>query len=349
MSTELRNEKQLDEQQKSGGAPMYEIRPFEEADRAAVVEFQNQGYPAHRRHTVAEWERSDSRRTGKEVYRRLVAGSPAIAYLEVVDASTTSWKMEAVCEMELHVAHEHRNKGMGGALYEQALEFARERNARRMVTWFMEHSPDEPAHAFLQHRGFKEQEREKGSSFDLAAFDFTPYEGVIEQVEQSGVHIFAYGDLEDNEENRRKLYDLVTRLTYDIPRRDTQPFIMPPFEEWIKHNLDRPEWAPDATILAEVDGKWVGISQLMFKEGSNIGMTWLTGVLKEYRGRHIATALKLRAFEVARKRGCPVITTENHEDNGPMLAINRKFGFVPDPPYVVYNKVLREEVTGTNE
>lgn len=349
MSTELRNEKQLDEQQKNDGGHMPEIRPFEESDRATVLEIMNQERPAHRRSTLTEWIRRDGRRTEGEVYQRLVVGTPAIAYMEVVDAGTTSWKMDALCDMDMYVAPEYRHQGIGSALYARVLDFARERHARRITTWFMEYSPDEPAHAFLQHRGFSEQEREKGSSFDLAAFDFTPYEGIIEQVEQSGVRIFAYGDLEDTEENRRKLYNLVIRLIYDIPRRDTQPFTVPPFEEYIKENMGRPEWTPDSVILAEADGKWVGISHLMFKEGSNIGMTWLTGVLKEYRGRHIATALKLRAFEVARKHSCPVITTENHEDNGPMLAINRKFGFVPDPPYVVYNKVLSEEAPGTNE
>ncbi len=65
-----------------------------------------------------------------------------------------------------------------------------------------------------------------------------------------------------------------------------------------------------------------------------------TGVLPAYRGRGIAMALKLRAIEAAIARGCPLITTENHEDNAPMRAINRKIGFVPDSPGVSYSKAL---------
>ena len=36
-----------------------------------------------------------------------------------------------------------------------------------------------------------------------------------------------------------------------------------------------------------------------------------------------------------------VMITENHADNAPMLAINTKFGFIPEPSVVVCNKVLR--------
>ena len=38
------------------------------------------------------------------------------------------------------------------------------------------------------------------------------------------------------------------------------------------------------------------------------------------------------------------MTTENHEDNAPMLAINSKFGFIPEPAMVSYNKVMDEQV-----
>jgi hypothetical protein len=39
----------------------------------------------------------------------------------------------------------------------------------------------------------------------------------------------------------------------------------------------------------------------------------------------------------------PIITTENHEINAPMLAINKKFGFVPEAPEVTYNKDLEDQ------
>ncbi len=110
--------------------------------------------------------------------------------------------------------------------------------------------------------------------------------------------------------------------------------------------MDGPEWDPNAAIVAENDaGDWVGMSIVGFQEHTNIGWTSMTGVLPAYRGQGLALALKLRAIDAALARGCPLILTENHEDNAPMRAINRKLGFVPDAPGVSYTKTLTEETT----
>ncbi len=108
--------------------------------------------------------------------------------------------------------------------------------------------------------------------------------------------------------------------------------------------MNTPEWDPHAAIVAENDaGEWVGMSLLAFQEHTNIGWTPVTGVLRAYRSRGIALALKLRAIDAAIARGCTLILTENHEDNAPMRAINRKLGFVPDAPGVSYAKNITEE------
>jgi len=54
-----------------------------------------------------------------------------------------------------------------------------------------------------------------------------------------------------------------------------------------------------------------------------------TGVLKEYRGRKIALALKLLAIRFARACGATYIRTNNDSQNAPILAINEKLGYKP--------------------
>lgn len=56
--------------------------------------------------------------------------------------------------------------------------------------------------------------------------------------------------------------------------------------------------------------------------------TLLTGVAPEYRGRKIAQALKLIAILHGKGLGADSIRTQNDSINAPMLAINRKLGFV---------------------
>ena len=327
----------------------YTTRPFREEDRATLVAFANRDRPAHRQMSAATWARNDARRKPDEVFLRLVVPHPdtdaAIAFLEVSDLNTTGFKMENVCEVNLAVGHEYRQRGIGAMLYDLALAFAQERGAKRLLAGFQERTPNEPAISFLTRRGFAEQERETPSYLDLAQWDAAPYASSLAQAAAYGAEIFTFAEAGDTEENRRRYYDLEKPLIYDIPRRDTQPFTFEPYEDWVKFVIERPEWNPNLVLLAAKDGEWVGECHIVPKlETPHIGMQWLTGVLSGHRGHGLATALKVRAYEKAKAAGVSVVTTENHEDNGPMLAINKKFGFTPEPAIVVYNKVME---TGT--
>jgi GNAT superfamily N-acetyltransferase len=57
----------------------------------------------------------------------------------------------------------------------------------------------------------------------------------------------------------------------------------------------------------------------------------ITGVDRPYRGRGLALALKLRTIRLARRYGAAYIRTHNDSENAPMLALNRKLGYQPEP------------------
>ena len=63
-----------------------------------------------------------------------------------------------------------------------------------------------------------------------------------------------------------------------------------------------------------------------------------TGVFKEYRGRKIALALKLLATRYARLLGATFIRTNNDSQNAPILAINKKMGYTPEPGWFKWVK-----------
>jgi GNAT superfamily N-acetyltransferase len=323
----------------------YAIRPFRDDDRAALVAIHNADRPQHRHDTAASWERMDARRKPDEVFLRLVVPDPAtdraVAALNASDLNTTGFKMEDVCEFDIVVDSAHRGRGIGGMLYARAARFARERGAKRMVTFFREATPDAPGISFLTKRGFAEQERETPSFLDLTTWDAAPYQNVLDRAAAYGAEIFTLEAIGDTDANRHLYYDLEKPLIYDIPRRDEQPFTFEPYDDWLRFVIERPEWRPDLVLLAAKDGQWIGECHIVPKlESPTVGMQWLTGVLGGHRGHSLATALKVRAYQAARAAGIQVVTTENHEDNGPMLAINRKFGFQSEPAIVSYNKVL---------
>lgn len=315
-----------------------EIRPFRDDDRAAIVAFQNERRPAHLRETVAEWEQADALRPAGEVRLRLCVGTPPTAFVSAADRGTSAHRKAGVCSFNLSVADEARWADWGAALYERVAAFAQGRGLGRLETHIRPLRPGEPLTAFLESRGFAVVDREVPALLDLAAFDRTRFEGARAV---DGIKLASWAEAGDTADNRRRLYALVAALDRDVPTHGVHSD-PPPFEEFEK-DFSRPAWDSDALVLAETDaGEWVGLSQVGFQEHTGIGWTFLTGVLPAHRGRGLALALKLRVIDAALARGCPLILTENHEDNAPMRAVNRKLGFVPDFPGVSYAKDLQE-------
>ena len=62
----------------------------------------------------------------------------------------------------------------------------------------------------------------------------------------------------------------------------------------------------------------------------------VTGVDRAHRGRGVALAIKLLAIRCARRYGAVYIRTHNDSENAPMLAINRKLGYQPQPGLYLY-------------
>jgi RimJ/RimL family protein N-acetyltransferase len=73
----------------------------------------------------------------------------------------------------------------------------------------------------------------------------------------------------------------------------------------------------------------------------------ITGPRREYRGRGLARALKLRTIEYARAQGKREIRTWNDTLNAPMLAINVKLGFVRQPAWITFEKILEPDNGGS--
>jgi GNAT superfamily N-acetyltransferase len=419
---------------------VYPIRTFREEDRPAVeamgvaiIDWWNQHACLHR-----------------------VAGDPVVGHLQIVDRGSTPLRRPGRMEMRRTVAPEHRLRGVGSRLYEDALAFAREREAQSIRASYLEYTDHEPGFFFLEIRGFVELQRYWPSRLNVAGCDLTPFEDrerrlaaegvrfVIYPTAKAGGHFYpphgtcgthcvrvvgritlrcqrspseggrpveaglavgtltsegsflpispcdkhelltgaagafvthggstqdhvrllkepfpcsissvqrkagsrflpglkllgfratihlTYAQAGDTPENRRKLYTLEMEARTDIPVLDTEGFEPEPFEVW-SEDLERKELA--AIELAEAEGEWVGMC---------LGTTWgFTGVRQGYRGRGVATALKVRAIRAARERGVQVLETENAARNAPMLAINRKLGYEFGTPEVEWVRWLR--------
>ncbi len=82
------------------------------------------------------------------------------------------------------------------------------------------------------------------------------------------------------------------------------------------------------------------MSAVGYFPASNYMYNMMTGVESAYRGRHIALALKLLIIKYARRYGAAYLRTNNDSENAPILAVNRKLGYQPQPgKYMLLRKL----------
>jgi mycothiol synthase len=78
------------------------------------------------------------------------------------------------------------------------------------------------------------------------------------------------------------------------------------------------------------DGEIVGLTSVFVKnEGDRSVNTMLTAVNRDWRGKGLATALKVAHAVKLRDAGWRLIITQNMEGNDHILAANKRLGFTP--------------------
>ena len=323
---------------------MINIRPFDaKKDYPGLVALENTLWPDSPT-TEESCRRGDSSMPTRLHWGRFVAENAGVLvgqgwYGQWRDHPQKFW-------IDVKIHPDHQRQGVGTALYEA------------VQTAIVPHNPillkigareDLVARiAFFQKQGFAELDRFWESRLNVETFDPCVLQGAADRVRASGISIRTLADLADDSERDRKIYDLDCLVSHDMPNFD--PHVPLPFDEYKQRFSEKNHhFLPDAWFIAldSKSGKYVGMSTLSKPSLGDYLTTGLTGVLREYRGRGIASALKLRAALYAKEKNIPEIRTGNAQVNKEMLAINEKMGFVKDPAWVYFTKELATETEVT--
>jgi len=95
----------------------------------------------------------------------------------------------------------------------------------------------------------------------------------------------------------------------------------------------------DVSVVAYDGDAIVGFT-MTGKRQSQDAYTWMTGVGRNYRGRGLATAIKVEALSRAKAKGLRAMLTTNDEPNKAMREINAKLGYRVLPAHVQLEKPL---------
>jgi GNAT superfamily N-acetyltransferase len=224
--------------------------------------------------------------------------------------------------VKVHPAH--RNRGAGSALYADGERLALAAGATSLQGWCRGEFAE--SYAWAQRRGYVQQLQLGELVLDLATWDPARFTPVLERVRAGGIRLDVL-TAEAPEEILRRCYEIDCITSPEVPSYEPP---MPPFAEWRRH-FDHSN-GPKILALAWDGDALVGLSALELpRSAGGSAYTTYTAVLKEYRGRSIALALKVLVVNAAMARGVTRLRTNNDADNPAMLAVNAKLGYRPIP------------------
>ena len=317
------------------------IRPFEPTGEEyeaflAVKLASRPDYPT----TVDMLKHHDQTRDPKLFYERLAGLVDGVPVIYGHDGEP-DWAYEPgkyLLGYDLHP--DHAGKGYDRLMFDHMLNLVKQRGARILLAFDREDQTDKMK--LFKDYGFVETMRYPVSHLEVAAFDPEPFKPAVEKARQTGVKIYSLAELQARTPDwQHRIWDLDWEIHQDVP--SPEPITRYPFDEFAKI-FSRPNFTPESWFIAvdEASGDWIGLSTIWVEPANADKVyTGLTGVLRPYRRQGLATAMKLRGIDHAKKLGAKRIET-NNEENNPMYRLNLQLGFKPAPPMVDFRKALEE-------
>ncbi len=319
------------------------VRPAEDSDLERTVEFQN------RTATPSQWVSVEAVRHGQAANPEPVRVALLVedSTDRIVAVGTTGdgglfRSPDGSWQLGVRVDPPVRKQGVGSALLRPLEAHARTNGARRLIAATRGSDPD--GARFAEHHGYSPFHERFDAYIDVASFDASQFDDPDEAVGRIGIRLATYGALlaehaSDVEAFQRAMYVRVFEMARDIPSATPFPSTPPPFEVGRRMLFEGPGMDPATSVVALKDGDVVGVTVTTLKDNGS-AYTNLTGVSRAERRKGVALALKLRALRALRERGVQLYGTTNDGPNAAMRGINKKLGYVPDPPTVMYEKTL---------
>jgi RimJ/RimL family protein N-acetyltransferase len=316
------------------------LRGFRETDDEAIAQLHTAVYPDTPT-TAAEVRDRISKRVGRGLqFEWIMAEDQRTG--AVVGAAWFHQRMVHPQKYFLrgYVHPDYTHQGIGRRLVETALEALHARGAQQVQSTAREDHPRSVA--FLQQAGFTELGRDFESRLPVGACDLAPFASYAVQARALGIELTTLADeLRCGPASLRGVYQAHCALDFAIPREDPDLPAPPSFQDFVAWQVEHPTVLKDAYFLAKRGDVFVGESA-MKRSTVEDGVLHqeLTAVDAEYRGRGVATALKVLTIQYAQQHGFREIRTFNSSRNAPMLAINAKLGFVRQPAWILFVKAF---------
>ena len=278
----------------------------------------------------------------KEEQARII---PKIAVNDRDEILGFSWLEKNTMEPErayfyLFVAPEHRRKGTGSLLYQDMLQSIASLRLKKLRVSVWDNCPE--GRSFADKRGFAERLHQIAMQLDLRTFDDTPYQTVIDRLQGEGFRFTSMGELGNTEDAQRKEYILNESTSEDVPGTGGEK-AWSSFEDFQKRVCQADWYIADGqkVVIDSASGQFVAMSAITRYKDADYAYNLHTGVDRNYRGRGLAQAVKITALRYARDvLKVDTVRTHHNTFNLPMIAIDRKLGYMQQPGTFAMQKML---------
>ncbi len=307
---------------------MATIRAATEDDIPDIVDLMNAVYPPEERVTLEMFRHDEGMRRADEAFTRVVA----VDEDRVVAAGHTQnshtrprYKFTLIIAVDPTV----RRQGLGAELERRLREFAASRGDTELMATIKE--DDAASRTFLEHRGHREVFRRFEMELDVATFDWSRFPEW--RLRLGDLRLFTMA--EAGTAHVDTLFELSMTLSRDVPHPEGAPeYTREDFQQF----ATMPGFRPDGLFIVADGDRWVGLSGVLCLPGRP-AYTYFTGIDRDYRGRGLATLLKLATIEFVQRLGIKAMRTNNDTVNYPMVAVNERLGYRRLPARVAMKRM----------
>ena len=242
----------------------------------------------------------------------------------------------------LNIDPDYNTKESRELLYNSMLEKIKSFNSNKILTGIYDHPNYHQCQEFLIENNFKLVQTNREYSCDIRKINTKKYYPLIEKLESKGIKFYDSKEkMLDWPNHYKKLEKLEWTYAQDFPIPNGIKHTRAPFKQFMKECLDYYETCYGTEIIGVLDDEYIGSTNIYSFPKAEPHKAWTggLGVLKEFRRKGIATALKIKAIEALLKKGITEVRTDN-EENNPMYKINIELGFRPVPFSLEYMKEI---------
>ena len=309
---------------------------YSDADYRAVVALENQTWP--------------DTPTTVEAQREMTAARPDVRWDQRVceiDGSVAGfgycgeafWLNEPgtfhVYVVYVVVNPSHRRQGIGSHILRDLLKRAPTADIQTLNSGSRENQIG--SLQFLQAHGFVEIGRDAKAELDLAQFDMIRLAATCKDPSPARFRPLA-PLTEDCPDWMERFRDLAYRFQAEA----LAPEVLekPSARQFAEEHLNAKDFNPYLCWVALDGSDWIGLTELRSSAADNTAVeAFRTGVARHWRGRGVATALKLHAFGSAKAQQYAKVVAYGDPDST-IGHIHRRLGFKFQPAWVGMQKPL---------